>query len=454
MSSATVSLLSVGISSEQDVVLVRQRARQISALLGFGPQDQVRIATAASELSRNALGYSSGGRAEFLLDENRSQPILNVLVRTTSPDGRENGLPPALSADLAAAIASARRLMDDCSVEYDPGRSTSITLKKNLPQGLRITHQRLATFAAELDNSPTNTYAEAQLQNKQLLDTLAELRSRQDELLELTRELEDTNRGVLALYAEIESKAERLREADESKTRFLSNTSHELRTPLSSIRALAQLLLDRIDGELTAEQEKQVRFIANAAGDLSELVNDLLDLAKIESGKIEVHCTEIHLGDLFRGLRGAMNPLLGHSDVTLLFEAPPADMVVHTDELKLAQILRNFISNALKFTERGSIVVRAEMLPEGLLRISVCDSGIGIAPEQQLFVFEEFTQIAHPLQGKSKGTGLGLPLCRTLATLLGGSVQLHSVPGEGSTFAVILPARWSAPVKFPADTGG
>ena len=121
---------------------------------------------------------------------------------------------------------------------------------------------------------------------------LAELRERQDELLQLNRELEDTNRGVVALYAELDEKADHLRRADEMKSRFLSNMSHEFRTPLNSIRALSRLLLDRVDGELDAEQEKQVSFIAKAADDLTELVNDLLDLAKIEAGKIEVRPIE------------------------------------------------------------------------------------------------------------------------------------------------------------------
>lgn len=447
-------ILAIGISVEQDLVIVRQRARQISALLGFGAQDQVRIATATSELSRNALGYSSGGRVEFLLDEDGTPPTLNVLVKTTSVDGREQRPLAGLEADLAAAIASAGRLMDGCSVESARGRSSSITLKKFLPDSIPVSRQRLAQFGSELDSTPANTYAEIQLQNKELLDTLAELRARQDELLELTRELEDTNRGVVALYAEIESKAERLRAANASKTRFLSNTSHELRTPLSSIRALAQLLLDHVDGDLTPEQEKQVGFISRAAGDLSELVNDLLDLARIESGKVVVNRSEVSIKDLFRALRGAMNPLLGHSAVALLFEAPSDDMVVETDELKLSQILRNFMANAIRFTEQGSITVFAEALPDRQLRIAVRDTGIGIALDQQLFVFEEFSQIPHTLQDRSKGTGLGLALCRTLASLLGGSIQLQSVPGEGSTFSVILPLQYSAEPKFPADTGG
>ncbi|TFW30013.1 sensor histidine kinase, partial [Duganella callida] len=300
----------------------------------------------------------------------------------------------------------------------------------------------LARIGAQLAGTPVqSTYSEVEQQNRELAQALAELRERQDDLLALTRELEDTNRGVVALYAEIEEKAERLRKADEMKSRFLSNTSHELRTPLSSIRALTKLLLDRMDGPLTEEQERQVSFISNAANDLSELVNDLLDLAKIEAGKVEVNMAPVNITELFSALKGMLRPLTRNSTVELLFVEPPAQVALTSDESKVTQILRNFISNALKFTEQGQVVVA--LLPpaaDGRVTFAVTDSGIGISPENQQLIFEEFSQIEHPLQRRAKGTGLGLPLCRKLATLLGGEVTVRSAEGEGSTFCLILPA--------------
>jgi signal transduction histidine kinase len=276
--------------------------------------------------------------------------------------------------------------------------------------------------------------------------TLAELRERQEDLMSLTRELEDTNRGIVALYAEIEDKAERLRRADEMKSRFLSNTSHELRTPLSSIRALAKLLLDRMDGELSAEQERQVQFIATAANDLSDLVNDLLDLAKIEAGKVEVHRAPVVVDNLFRALKGMLRPLVEGARVELLFE--PCDLVepFDSDEGKISQILRNFISNALKFTEHGSVRVSATLdARSGTIAFAVADTGIGIGAGNLQLIFEEFSQIEHPLQRHSKGTGLGLPLCRKLAYLLGGRVDVESTVGAGSTFTLTLPHRFTPP---------
>lgn len=260
----------------------------------------------------------------------------------------------------------------------------------------------------------------------------------------LTHELEDTNRGVVALYAEIEEKAERLRHADEMKSRFLSNTSHELRTPLSSIRALSKVLLDRMDGELTVEQERQVTFIADAARDLSELVNDLLDLAKIEAGKVAMSIAPIDVGDLFSALKGLLRPLATNPQVELVVVAPAAGETLVSDDGKLAQILRNFIANALKFTEAGHVTLAlAPHADASRIVFAVSDTGIGIAPDNLHLIFEEFSQIEHALQRRSKGTGLGLPLCRKLAALLGGEVTLTSAVGVGSTFYLTLPRQYA-----------
>ena len=437
-------ILQAGLDSEQDVVSVRQRARQISTLLGFGVQDQVRIATAVSEVARCVRDETYGGRVLFALDAGPQAALLSVTIRDhggrAGPARDANGAGRAVQLD--TAVVTARRLMDRCSLERDAQQGLTVVMSKTLPAAQVIDQARLNQLSAQLAASPVqNTYSEMQLQNGELAGALAELHERQDDLLALTRELEDTNRGVVALYAEIEEKAERLRKADEMKSRFLSNTSHELRTPLSSIRALAKLLLDRMDGNLTVEQERQVRYIADAATDLSELVNDLLDLAKIEAGKVELQLAPCHVDNLFSALKGMLRPLIQHAGVELQFVAAPGRMLV-SDEAKVAQILRNFISNALKFTEAGRVrVALADSGDADLIRFEVSDTGIGISDDNLHLIFEEFGQVEHPLQRQVKGTGLGLPLCRSLATLLGGEVGVHSVINVGSTFFLTLPRR-------------
>lgn len=169
-------------------------------------------------------------------------------------------------------------------------------------------------------------------------------------------------------------------------------------------------------------------------------MNDLLDLAKIEAGKIEVRPTVFDVNSLFSALRGMLRPLLVTPTVELLFEEPSDLPPLHTDESKVSQILRNFLSNALKFTERGEVRVSANLSTDRKAIIfAVTDTGIGIAPEDQEQIFVEFAQVEHPLQKRTKGTGLGLPLCRKLADLLGGSISVESTPGIGSTFCATIP---------------
>jgi signal transduction histidine kinase/CheY-like chemotaxis protein len=285
---------------------------------------------------------------------------------------------------------------------------------------------------------------EVRQQNHELLRALEELHERQQELVHLNGELEDTNRGVVALYAELDEKAGHLRRADEMKSRFLSNMSHEFRTPVNAILALSHLLLEHTDGELNSEQTKQVNYIRKSGEDLLELVNDLLDLAKIEAGKVTVKASEVEVANLFSALRGMLRPLLVSNAVNLVFEEPSGVPLMRTDEGKVSQILRNFISNAIKFTERGEVRVAATLSADGrMVAFSVADTGIGIAKEDQSRIFEEFSQLDHPIQTQVKGTGLGLPLCRKLAHLLGGSVEVSSRPGAGSTFVATIPVNYA-----------
>ena len=443
------TLLTMAIRYERDVVTARQRAREIAKLMGFDGQDQTRVATAVSEIVRNAFRYASGGKVEFAVEGASTPQLLVVRVRDTGP-----GIPDLAhvtsgnyrsATGMGVGILGAHRLMDKVEIDTGPGRGTDVRLTKILPaRAPLITQEQFGRITAQLSiNMPGDALGELQEQNRELVHALGELRERQDELLNVNRELEDTNRGVVALYAELDEKADHLRRADDMKSRFLSNMSHEFRTPLNSIRALSRLLLDRIDGDLTAEQEKQVGFIAKASEDLTALVDDLLDLAKIEAGKIEVRPIEFSVANLFSALRGMLRPLLAGDAVKLVFEEPQETLTLFNDEGKVSQIVRNFISNAIKFTEEGEVRVSAQLSDDRrMVCFSVSDTGIGIAAEDQGRIFEEFTQLPSPLQGRVKGTGLGLPLCRRLAHLLGGHVSVTSERGVGSVFSETVVAHF------------
>lgn len=442
-----LNLLRMEIRYEHDVVLVRQRVRQVAAALKFDPQDQTRIATALSELARNTFQYAGGGFVEFRVEQSPS-PMLVISVLDKGPgianvqeilDGKY-----VSRTGMGLGMIGARRLMDRFTVETD-SNGTRIVLGKNIPSRFsNLTKKNLDELFSKIElQGPRNAYEELQQQNQELLRTLDELRNRQLELAQLNRELDETNRGVVALYAELDDRADFLQRASELKSHFLSNMSHEFRTPLNSITALSQILLERMDGELTSEQEKQIRFIKNSAQDLTDLVNDLLDLAKVEAGKVTIRPTKFDVNTLFSALRGMLRPLLvQNSSVKLVFDDPDENIEIHSDEGKVSQILRNFISNALKFTERGEVRISASRGHDNTVVFDVADTGIGIAKEDQERIFQEWTQIDGKLQKVAKGSGLGLPLSRKLAQLLGGNAYVKSQLGKGSTFTVVIPTSF------------
>ena len=447
------TLFTLEIHFEQDVVQARQRTRDLAEQLGFDAQDQARLATAVSEIARNAFQYAKGGTVKFDVAESSQTLLIQV-------QDQGKGIPHLAdvlaeryisSTGIGLGIVGTRRLMDSFEVKSLPEQGTTVVMSKTLPKRAPIlTDSQLQQIReAVTERSPKNPYEEIQHQNQELLRAMAELRKREEELTQLNHELEDTNRGVIALYAELDEKASSLQQANELKTRFLSNMSHEFRTPLNSILSLSRILLERMDGDLTSEQEKQVTFIQKAADGLSELVNDLLDLAKVEAGKIEVRPSSFEVSDLFATLRGMLRPLLVQgSSVALIFAEPDNLPPLYSDEGKIAQILRNFISNALKFTEQGEIRVAAVQAGY-TIRFSVSDTGIGIASEDQERIFEDFMQIESHLQRQVKGTGLGLPLSRKLAELLGGGVSVESEWGQGSTFSVSIPIVYPNATNLP-----
>ncbi|MGF6721800.1 signal transduction histidine kinase [Paraburkholderia sp. GAS41] len=463
----TAELLQVlPLDGERSVVAARRRARELSAAFAFSQHDQIRVATSALEVARVVFLATSRGRAEFLLDKTAQPPSL--LIRFVAPATSSARLiePPPRAADVNAGempgplgVLAAQRLMDACSIE-DVAGDAVITLAQRLPAHAPLAPHKAGEVLARGAATPDagGSFDEMQRQSHELTVALDQLQERQEELVRLTRELEDTNRGVVALYAELDERAEHLRRADDAKSRFLSNMSHEFRSPLYSIRALSNLLMDRTDGELNDEQAKQVRFIRKAADELAETVDDLLDLAKIEAGKVEIRPSEFQVADVFSALRGMLRPLLPAPDVELIFEPCGEIPPVYTDEGKVSQILRNLISNALKFTEQGEVRVSAQYDAEQqTLTIAVSDTGIGIAPEHQQSVFEEFEQVQNRLQTAVKGTGLGLPLCSKLCKLLGGAVSLDSELGKGSTFTATIQAylphtpEMAAPAPRPRD---
>jgi signal transduction histidine kinase len=264
----------------------------------------------------------------------------------------------------------------------------------------------------------------------------------QSDLKVLETELDETNKGVVALYAELDQNAVQLRDAADLKSRFLSYMSHEFRTPLASITSVTNILLEGLDGPLTSEQQRQMQFVQGSVRELTEMVDDLLDLAKVEAGRISISPEWFEMVDLFSALRGMFRPIVGDSAVALILEEPRSVPRIYTDDKKLSQILRNFISNALKFTPEGEVRVTAKLLDGDMVEFAVSDTGIGIAKEHLPALFSDFVQLDTRIQKRLRGTGLGLSLAKKFAELLGGRVGVESTVGVGSRFSVLIPIRY------------
>lgn len=425
-------LLRMVLHTDQDVFVLRQRGREVAATVGMENQDQVRVATALSEIGRHAIGAV----VTFTVEVSERARLVIVIaadsVGISPPEG----------------TAAAGRLMDEVYVERD-----RISLTRRLPA--QVGPERLAEARDTLAQSlPTTALDELSVQNRQLVGALEEVQAHRDELLTLNAELEETNRGVMALYtqlseeleqtnqgvvalyAELDERSAQLREANEAKSRFLANVSHELRAPVTAIIGLVRLLLDPRSEPLTAEQTHQLELVQGSAADLLARVNDLLDLAKAESNRIEPAWAPVDLAGIFGQLRGTLRPLARPGVRLEVAEPDPVDLIC--DEVLLTQILRNLLTNALKFTAAGTVSMGALVL-DGRLHIAVADTGVGIPFAEQRRVFEEFHQVRGAHQ--AGGTGLGLPYARRLATLLGGGLSMVSEPGEGSTFTLDLPLR-------------
>ena len=439
-------IVQTAITTETDVVSVRRKAREIALALGFDHQDQIRIATAVSEIARNAYEYAKGGTVFFRLEEDRHVRFV-IEVRDHGPGIdriKEINLGTYVSPQgMGLGISGAKRLMDEVLIHTAPLEGTQVILKKVIPYKSRLlSAKELQALTEKILSLNIDPLEDLHRQNQEIIIAMEELKEKKEELQRINQELEDTNRGVVALYAELDEKAEFLRQANESKTSFLSDMTHEFRSPLNSILSLSDILMQGAKKDQDPERERQIHFITKAARGLSDLVNDLLDIAKIEAGKLSVRPSSFRARELMSSLRGLMRPIGGSQAVELsIFDGE--DVSLETDESKLIQILRNLISNGLKYTRHGEVRVSYEIMGEEI-QFRVADTGIGIAKENLELIFEEFYQVEGEHQEKVKGTGLGLPLSRKLARLLGGSLWAEA-SRHGALFNLRIPISYTGP---------
>jgi signal transduction histidine kinase len=433
--------MTLGLRTQQDVLLTRRRARDLAGLLQLGAEAQSRLATAVGEVARLTQRHGRQGTVELAVCEEPASAVVTIAgIARHALLGRHAG-----GAVDRVDLAGLRQLVD--LVETQVGNGTaSIRLTSRLapdtwiPGTDELSHV-LRSLQRHESGEDEALVQELRMQNAELMNALATVSERERELTALNRELADTNRAVTGLLAELEQQADELRDRAAGAARHLSTLTHEVRTPLYAARGLAEAIL-RDGDDLSALVREDIALMDSAVVEALELVNDQLDLAKLAAGRETVRLSSVGVDELFSALRGTLLHLPRAEEVDLVFEEPDGLPAISTDRVKLGQILRNLIVNGLKFTLEGEVRVSAGLAARGsAVRFAVADTGPGLAPCDQARIFEEFVQLG-AARGELRGCGLGLPLTRRLASLLGGEVAVASAPGHGATFTATIPVAY------------
>ncbi|QBF26526.1 response regulator [Pseudomonas tructae] len=377
----------------------------------------------------------------------------SVLVMPTSNDGLVNGVLELgflrslderdieflelVAGNMGTSIESAR---------YRQRLQEVLAETQQLNEELQVQQEELKTANEELEEQSRvlkESQANLEIQQAELEQTNEQLAERTEALADQRDALDHKNSELNQAQVELQERAEELQRSSKYKSEFLANMSHELRTPLNSSLILAKLLAENTEENLSDEQVKFAESIYSAGNDLLNLINDILDIAKVEAGKLEVRPETTHVARLAEGLRTLFEPLAGEKQLSFsVVVEPQVPPTLYTDRQRLEQILKNLLSNAVKFTERGEVSLSVGWQAGSGIVFSVRDSGIGIAADQQQSIFEAFHQADGTTNRRYGGTGLGLSISRDLAQLLGGQISVDSSLGNGSVFSLILPERY------------
>ncbi len=358
--------------------------------------------TFLNEFGQRFFGYSA--------EEIVGRPVMGTIVRTTDSDGR----------DLA-------ELMD--RICADPA-----AFEQNVNENMRRNGERVWIAWTN------RIIQDAQGRVEEILSIgqdITGLKRAEEKIRELNAGLEQR---VAERTAELAVARDQAEAADRLKSAFLATMSHELRTPLNSIIGFTGIILQGLAGPLNAEQSKQLEMVRGSSRHLLALINDVLDISKIEAGQMEVTCASFDLRASILKAMGIVMPLAEKKGLVLREELGPGIGTLVSDARRVEQVLLNLLNNAVKFTDRGTVTIRGERTPAAV-RISIADTGIGIKPDDLSHLFQPFRQVDSGLSRGYEGTGLGLAICRRLAGLLGGDIQAESEPGKGSVFTLTLPAQ-------------
>jgi len=386
----------------------------------------------------------------------------SLLLAPVFYEGEVNGVIELAS--FASFSEHQKTFLEHVSENIGIAINTSISRKKQ--QELLERSQGLTEELQTQQGELKATNDELEEQSRALQESQTKLKSQQSELEQTNEQLEEqtqalgrqrdvlneNNEALNKAQTLLEERSDEVQRASQYKSEFLANMSHELRTPLNSSLILAKLLADNAGGNLSPEQIQYANSISSAGNDLLNLINDILDLSKVEAGKLEIRPESVFLPKVLDSLQKTFEPLAREKKLKFQIKIDSdAPQTVLTDRQRLEQILKNLLSNAFKFTERGQVTLHVARNSNGRLALSVIDTGIGVSLAQQEVIFEAFRQADGTTNRKYGGTGLGLSISRDLARLLGGSVEVQSVPGEGSRFTLLLPETYDeARIEAPS----
>ncbi|MEE4946717.1 response regulator [Pseudomonas alliivorans] len=377
----------------------------------------------------------------------------SVIVVPTSNDDQVNGVIELgfLHALTEQDIEFLELISDSVGTSIEAARYRQrlqevLSETQQLNEELQVQQEELRTANEELEEQSRilkESQVHLETQQAELEQTNEQLAEQGQALADQRDALDRNNEELNQAQVELQARADELQRSSKYKSEFLANMSHELRTPLNSSLILAKLLAENPTENLTAEQVKFAESIYSAGNDLLNLINDILDISKVEAGKLEVRPENSSVSRLVEGLRGLFQPLATEKRLQFTVEIQPgAPTMLYTDRQRLEQILKNLLSNAIKFTETGTVSMIVSRQPGSGIAFTVRDSGIGIAEEHQQSIFEAFRQADGTTNRRYGGTGLGLSISRDLAALLGGSISVTSAPGQGSIFTLVLPEQY------------
>ncbi|MBS1955253.1 MAG: hypothetical protein JST89_13790 [Cyanobacteria bacterium SZAS-4] len=458
-------ILSLSVRLELDLVLARKRARQVALLLGFDAADQTRISTAVSEIARNAFVHAGGGKLEFSIQDSKL-PYTFLIKMSDSGPGIANLEEVLDTRQPASGLRGASKLVDKFTVD-STSSGTTVTLEKKLAPRLPFTGSELDGIANSLTKLiSANPTDEVYQQNQELLQALeqvsavkaqldlvnAELQQSNNELTTLNKEMNDWNKTLEEKVNERTSELQQMNVylsaardeaiiANELKSQFVANVSHELRTPLAGILGLTEILVNE---DLNGDSKEMAEHILKSGQHLLSIVNDLLDFSKLSVGKSELSENEFYLSSLFDEVVQSVYAQAKKKDITVTDSvAPELSDCFWGDSQRLKQIVLNLVHNAVKFTEKGNVSLKAACLSQDNQATRVCieilDHGIGISESNQTMLFQPFVQIDGSTTRKHGGTGLGLAISKKLVEQMNGTIGCESKVGVGSRFYVELP---------------